>query len=150
MAYRISPDLLSLASTQSTRFSISVSNTKGIPMSELKQIGFSDKAAGAIAYITVLPAIAFLILVPYKKSLFVRFHAWQSIFLNFVALILSYLLTLFVGGGGITALKVVLQGSLLIVYFWIIVWVFLALAAFRGRSLKLPIIGKLAERQANG
>jgi uncharacterized membrane protein len=119
-------------------------------MSELKQIGFSDKAAGAIAYITVLPAIAFLILVPYKKSLFVRFHAWQSIFLNFVALILSYLLTLFVGGGGITALKVVLQGSLLIVYFWIIVWVFLALAAFRGRSLKLPIIGKLAERQANG
>jgi len=119
-------------------------------MSEPKQVGFSDKAAGAIAYITVFPAIAFLILTPYKKNLFVRFHAWQSVFLNFVAFVLSYLLNLFVGGGGITAGKILLQGTWLIVYFWIIVWAFLALAAFNGKSLKLPIIGKLAETQANG
>jgi hypothetical protein len=33
-------------------------------MSESKQDGFSDNAAGAIAYITVFPAIAFLVLVP--------------------------------------------------------------------------------------
>ena len=119
-------------------------------MSEPKQIGLSDKAAGACAYITVFPAIAFLVLTPYKKNLFVRFHAWQSIFLNFVAFVLTYLLDLFVGGGGITEGKIVLQGSWLIVYFWIVVWAFLALTAFSGKSIKLPIIGKLAERQANG
>ncbi|MFZ1083988.1 MAG: hypothetical protein WAN35_03355 [Terracidiphilus sp.] len=119
-------------------------------MSETKQVGFSDKAAGAIAYITVFPAIAFLILVPYKKNLFVRFHAWQSIFLFFVAVTISYLLNLFVDGGSITSGKIVLQGSVLIVYFWVVVWIFCALSALGGLSLKLPIIGKLAERQANG
>lgn len=119
-------------------------------MTEPKQVGISDKAAGAIAYITVFPAIAFLVLVPYKKSLFVRFHAWQSIFLNFIALIISYLLNLFAGGGGLTAGKILIQGSGLLVYFWIVVWAFCAVCALGGKSLKLPIIGKLAERQANG
>jgi len=119
-------------------------------MPESKQVGLSDKAVGAIAYITFLPAVAFLILVPYKKSPFVRFHAWQSIFLNFVALVLSYLLGLFIGGGSIAAATAAILGSWMILYFWIIVWAFCALFAFSGKSLKLPIIGKLAERQANG
>jgi uncharacterized membrane protein len=119
-------------------------------MPDSKQVGLSDKAAGAIAYITVFPAIAFLIMVPYKKSPFVRFHAWQSIFLNFVALVLSYILDMFVGGNTVTAGKIAIQGTWLIVYFWIVVWAFCALTAFSGKSLKLPILGKLAEKQANG
>ncbi len=119
-------------------------------MPESKQIGLSEKAAGAIAYITVFPAVAFLILVPYKKNLFIRFHAWQSIFLNFIALILSYVLYLFVGWGGLSSLLMGLRGSVLFAYFWIVIWVFCALGALSGKSLKLPIIGKLAERQANG
>jgi uncharacterized membrane protein len=119
-------------------------------MPESKQVGLSDKAAGAIAYITVFPAIAFLIMVPYKKNLFVRFHAWQSVFLNFFALALTYLLELCVGWGGVTSAKIGLQGSWLIMYFWIIVWAFCAVTAFAGKSIKLPILGKLAERQANG
>ncbi|HEY1254707.1 MAG TPA: hypothetical protein VGF01_08005 [Terracidiphilus sp.] len=119
-------------------------------MSDQKQVGISDKAAGAIAYITVFPAIAFLVLVPYRKSPFVRFHAWQSIFLNFVALAISNLLYLVIGGHGVNTVVLGLQGGVLLLYFWIVLWVFCALAALGGKSLKLPILGKLAERQANG
>jgi uncharacterized membrane protein len=42
--------------------------------------GLSDNAASGIAYITIIPAIVFLIVDPFKKSSYVRFHAWQSIF----------------------------------------------------------------------
>ncbi len=48
--------------------------------------GLSDNAAGAIAYITIIPAIIFLIVEPYNKNSFVRFHAWQSIFLGIACL----------------------------------------------------------------
>ena len=50
------------------------------------QSGLSDNAAGAIAYITIIPAIIFLLVEPYNKSSFVRFHAWQSIFLGIAAI----------------------------------------------------------------
>jgi len=60
-------------------------------MSEPKLSTFPDKSAGAIAYITVVPAIAFLILVPTRRAL-CPLHAWQSIFLNFFALVISYAL----------------------------------------------------------
>jgi uncharacterized membrane protein len=120
-------------------------------MSEPKQSTFSDNAAGAIAYITFLPAVAFLILVPYKKSPFVRFHAWQSVYLNFVALILSYLLLSYIlpwcgAPGAFLAVPI----TWLIAIFWLLVWAFCALSAFSGKRIKLPILGALAERQANG
>ena len=36
--------------------------------------GLSDNAAGALAYLTVIPAIIFLIVEPYNKNSFVRFN----------------------------------------------------------------------------
>ncbi len=36
-------------------------------------------AAGALAYVTILPEILFLILEPYNKRRFIKFHAFQSI-----------------------------------------------------------------------
>jgi uncharacterized membrane protein len=53
-------------------------------MSDLNPSGLSDNVAGGLAYITIIPAIVFLIVEPFKRSSYVRFHAWQSIFL-FVA-----------------------------------------------------------------
>src|ERR1035441_1054380 len=84
--------------------SLPFSTKKGIPMSEPKSSVFSDNAAGAIAYITFLPAVAFLILVPYKKSPFVRFHAWQSVYLNFLLLVVSYALGFVLSYCGISGL----------------------------------------------
>ena len=64
-------------------------------MPEPTQSGLSDNALGAIAYITVVPAIFFLAVEPYNKKPYVRFHAWQSIMLSVVAFILTYALRFF-------------------------------------------------------
>jgi len=45
-----------------------------------QQGGLSETAAGVVAYITIVPAIIFLVMEPYNRSSFIRFHAWQSIF----------------------------------------------------------------------
>jgi uncharacterized membrane protein len=119
-------------------------------MSEPKSSVFSDNSAGAIAYITFLPAVAFLILVPYNKSPFVRFHAWQSVYLNFVTLILSYVLGFVLSWCGAPGVFMAVPTTWLIGIFWLLVWAFCAVSALNGKRSKLPIIGALAERQANG
>ena len=42
--------------------------------------GLTDNVAGMLAYVTIIPAIIFLVMAPYNRSRFVRFHAFQSIF----------------------------------------------------------------------
>ena len=119
-------------------------------MSEPKPSGLSDNAVGAIAYITFLPAVAFLILVPYKKSSFVRFHAWQSVYLSFLTLVVSYALGYLLEWVGAPGVFLAVPTTWLIAIFWLLVWVFCALSALNGKRIKLPILGTLAERQANG
>src|SRR5271170_1279545 len=41
--------------------------------------GLSDTAAAALAYVTIIPAIIFLVLEPYNRKPFIRFHSFQSI-----------------------------------------------------------------------
>lgn len=43
--------------------------------------GLTDNVAGMLAYVTIIPAIIFLVVEPYNKSRFVRFHSFQCIFL---------------------------------------------------------------------
>src|ERR1700723_4509040 len=57
-----------------------------------QQGGLSETAAGAIAYITIIPAIIFLAMEPYNRSSFVRFHSWQSIFLGITAFVVHLIL----------------------------------------------------------
>ena len=46
-------------------------------MPEPNQSGLSDNAAGALAYVTFIPAIIFLIVEPYNKNSYIKFHSWQ-------------------------------------------------------------------------
>jgi uncharacterized membrane protein len=117
-------------------------------MSEPNQSGLSDNAIGAIAYITFVPAIAFLVLVPYKKSSFVRFHAWQSIFLSFVAWIVSYALNYLLQSSGVLGYHLWAPTIWIVWLFWILLWVICLVQAVNGKRFKLPIIGALAEKQA--
>lgn len=41
--------------------------------------GLGDSAAGALAYVTIIPAILFLVLAPYNTKPFVKFHAFQCL-----------------------------------------------------------------------
>ena len=119
-------------------------------MSEPTPSGLTDNAAGAIAYITFVPAIVFLILPPYNASPYVRFHAWQSIFLNVAAVIvsiaLSFLMVFFMFFGAFFLLAV----SRLIWLLWFVLWLVCVLKALNGQRFKVPIIGDLAAKQAGG
>ena len=44
--------------------------------------GMQDNVVGMLCYITIIPAIIFLVMEPYNKSRFVRFHAFQMIFFS--------------------------------------------------------------------
>ena len=42
--------------------------------------GMAENVAGMIAYVTIIPAIIFLVMEPYNKNRFIRFHAFQCLF----------------------------------------------------------------------
>jgi uncharacterized membrane protein len=117
-------------------------------MSDLNPSRISDNAAGGLAYITIIPAIVFLIVEPYKKSSFVRFHAWQSIFF-YVAWAVVHILVEIVQNliPTVVFLTLSLWQFVDLVFFVVLVIVFVN--AFNGKRIKLPIIAALAEQQAN-
>ena len=104
--------------------------------------GLPDRIAGALAYVTVLPAIFFLLREPFKKNRFIRFHSWQSILLAAVTVLLFGAVLLAMG-----QVAMILTGAILAVG-WFILWVVLIVKALQGEVFALPLIGKLADRQS--
>ena len=115
-------------------------------MTDSTPTGISDNGAGALAYITIIPAITFLAMPPYNKSPYVRFHAWQSIFLT-VAWIALFIVLAIVGRLPIIG-WFVWPLMMLIDLGMFILWLFVVLKALNGQRFSLPIIGSLAESQA--
>jgi uncharacterized membrane protein len=101
--------------------------------------GLADNVAGALAYVTIIPAIVFLVLEPFNKKRFVRFHAFQSIFVYVAGMIIGIGLS-FVGF--IPFLWIILRLALFVIL------LILALKAYQGQMFKLPVIGDIAEQQA--
>ena len=111
-----------------------------------------ETIAGALAYCTIIPAIVFLVLDPYNRSRFVRFHSIQCLLvwlagvvigaaLKFVGLVLliipflGHLLALLISGlVGLAA---------------VVIWLVLVVKALQGEMFKLPVLGDFAEKQAN-
>ncbi len=107
---------------------------------ETPQSGLTDNAAGALAYVTVIPAIVFLLVEPYSKNSYIRFHSWQSIFLGIAAFAIQVVLSVIPVIGWIL-IPFVLIGFL-------VLWIIVLLKALKGQRFKLPFIGDLAEKQA--
>jgi uncharacterized membrane protein len=101
--------------------------------------GLSDNAAGALAYVTIIPAIIFLLVEPYSKSSYVRFHSWQSIFLGIAYFAIQILWIIPIIGWLI---------CLLAFPVFLVIWIIVLLKALKGERYKLPFIGNLAEKQA--
>jgi uncharacterized membrane protein len=113
------------------------------------QSGLSDNSAAAISYITIIPAIIFLVMEPYNRKPFVRFHAMQCIGLHvlwfavWVALMILGMILSFVHMGLLT----------LVLYpiCWIgmvVLWVLCVVGAAQGKWFKIPVIGDFAKKQA--
>ncbi len=97
--------------------------------------GLSDTAAGALAYITFIPAIIFLVVAPYNTKPFIRFHAFQSIGLAIVWFCACFVIWVpFLGW----ALGLAL----------LVCWVLCILKASQGSVFKLPLISEFAAKQS--
>jgi uncharacterized membrane protein len=103
---------------------------------------FRDNWAGALAYVTFIPAVVFLLREPYKRNRFIRFHSWQSVLLT-IAVVLAAVLSF----PALGHLIVLLAWSIIFVG-CVILWLLLMVKALQGEMFKLPGIGSLAEKQA--
>ena len=112
--------------------------------------GLSDNIAAALAYVTIIPAIIFLVLEPYSRIPLVRFHSFQSIGFCILAFVLQVILMIaegllrFIPGGWMlfSACNLLLGLGLFVA------WLVVILKASKGEWYKLPIIGDFAEKQA--
>ena len=113
------------------------------------QSGLSDNSAAAIAYITIIPAIIFLVMEPYNRKPFVRYHAMQCIGLH--VLWFAVWIALMIIGMILSMVHLGLLTLILWPICWIglvVLWVLCVVGAAQGKWFKLPIIGDFARKQA--
>jgi len=114
--------------------------------------GLEENLACALCYVLgLLTGILFLVLAPYNQNRLVRFHAFQSIFLN-IAWIAVYIVISIVS---VILLPIPVLGFVLSVLLHLaaglgafILWLMLMFKAYNKERWVLPLVGPLAEKQA--
>ena len=109
-----------------------------------------ENLAGALAYFLV-PAIVFLLVEPYNKNRFVRFHSFQCIGVWLAAVVAAAVLRIL----GVVLVVIPRLGpllvwllSMLVILAFIMTWIVLVVKALLGEMFKLPVVGEFAEKQA--
>lgn len=104
----------------------------------------NENVMGGIAYLTFIPALIFLLIEPHRHNRFVRFHSWQSIWLSVFYFVIRIAL-FWVPGFGV----MMFGFGMIIRLLFFVAWLIAIINAFQGKMFKLPVIGDLAEAQAN-
>src|SRR5882672_8042514 len=109
----------------------------------VSQADLKPNVAGMLCYpLFFVTGILFLVLTPYNRDRFVRFHAWQSIFFSLAMVILSFVLRILPEPLDWMSLSVfrllALGGTGWLMY-----------KAYHNEWFKLPLIGDWAESQAS-
>lgn len=117
--------------------------------------GLADNLAGSLCYFPFLIGIAasilFLLLEPYNRKRFVRFHAFQSL-LTHAALIVVFLALGILGaviGSMLSFFALILlpvEGLLTLACFCLVL--LLMFKAYQNEMFQLPVVGEIAARQA--
>lgn len=108
--------------------------------------GLTENLAGALCYLGLLiTGILFLLIEPYNKNRAIRFHALQAIFIN-VAWILVWFVVNVVFG--MIHLVFGLFLSPVIWLAFIVLWIYMIVTTYQGKTVVLPVIGPLAQQQA--
>jgi uncharacterized membrane protein len=115
--------------------------------------GMTNNVAGALCYLVgFITGIVFLVLEPYNKNRFVRFHAFQSIIFSAVCIVFSiiwstiFVSLLFTPGLGLWGLMSMIYLVIRLLMFG--AWLFLMYKAYNNEEYKLPVIGDIAAKQA--
>jgi uncharacterized membrane protein len=109
----------------------------------------SDNVAGALCYVLgFITGILFLVIEPWNRNKFVRFHAFQSIFYN-AAVWVFFIVQSILSSVMPFALGFVMAAvSMLLLLAAVGIWVLLLVKAYQGERFRLPVIGELADKQA--
>jgi uncharacterized membrane protein len=110
-----------------------------------------DNVAGVLCYaLGFITGIIFLTLEPYCKRPFVRFHAFQSIFLSvgWIALSFALVTILLTLETAIHLWFIFLLLRLLIGVTGFMLWLFCMYKAYKGESYQLPVVGEFALKEA--
>jgi uncharacterized membrane protein len=111
--------------------------------------GLPPNVAAALCYFFgLLTGILFLLLEPYRHERFVRFHAFQSIFLSaaWLAVYLGVRLTLPIFPGMLWRWTLRLFPALQVSLF--LLWLLLMYEAGKYQEFKLPLLGEWAAKQS--
>jgi len=111
--------------------------------------GLTENAACALCYLLgLVTGILFLVLGPYSQNRNIRFHAFQSIFLNIAWIVIWVAIGILISM--VHAMGVFYFAFLypLVGLCFFILWIYLILMAYQGKTIVLPLIGPLAQKQA--
>jgi uncharacterized membrane protein len=110
----------------------------------VQSAGMEENVASMLCYLFGwLTGVLFLVLDPYKSNRNIRFHAFQSIFLNLAMIALFIVMSIIVAIIHILAL---LMPLVWLAFLGLVI--FLMYKAYNKEKVVLPIIGPLAEKQA--
>jgi len=99
----------------------------------------NDNLMGAISYFWIIGLI-FLLIEPYNKNKFIRFHAFQSLFMA-VAWFACWIILMVIPVIGWILIPLVFLA-------FIITLIVVAIKAYQGNMFRLPVIGDMAAKQA--
>jgi uncharacterized membrane protein len=146
------PDDARFCSKCGNRIGVAATPTEGAPEPEAESsTGLSANVAGLLCYVAGwITGIIFIVLE--KKSIFVKFHAWQSIMtfgiLTVAHLILYQMLRAIAFATFLPGLTIF--AGVLGTIIWItmvILWIILVIQAGTGKMWKVPWAGDWAEKQ---
>jgi uncharacterized membrane protein len=116
------------------------------------RVGFLPRnIAGALAYLTFIPAIVFLTLDPYRRDRFVRFHSIQCLLLWLAGFIIGLairVLALVLSMVPVVGVLLISLISVLAGLAAFLIWLVVEVKALQGQAFKLSILGHLAEHYA--
>lgn len=113
--------------------------------------GLAPNIASLLCYVcTFVTGIVFLVIEKENKD--VRFHAWQAIVFGAAALVVQIALSILGAilgtiAGFLGAIFAILSPIVWLVFF--IFWIIAMIKAYQGERYKLPVLGDIAEKQAN-
>ena len=108
----------------------------------------ADNIASALCYaLGFITGILFLVLEPYSKNRAIKFHAFQSIFLSVAEIVIRVVFTI------VLPISVFSFGLWAMVWMLFnlacfVLWLYVIISAYQGKSVALPVIGPIAQKQA--
>jgi uncharacterized membrane protein len=105
-------------------------------------VSLAERATAAAAYLPLVAPVI-LLLPAFRRNRFVRFHAWQSLSLWVVYLVLIGATVFF---SSVASPMLVLLFGILVSFAMLFLWIVLTLKSWKGERFEVPLVGELAAR----